>query len=260
MKIIVLVKWSPDASADRSFTDELTVDRTTGDGRLSELDEYPVEQAVRLAESGVDAEVVYLTMGPADAESALRKALSMGGDRAVHLCDDGLRGSDYLGTSAALAAAIRREGFDLVIAGMASTEAGGGVLPAMLAERLGVRQATLAGEIVDIDESAVTVRRDGDAGSVVVRAELPAVISVTDQSGEARYPSFKGIMAAKKKPIQMWDLADIGVAIDDVGSGAAATAVEVAERRPPREAGEIVKDGGEGGRVLAAFLAEQRFV
>jgi electron transfer flavoprotein beta subunit len=259
VKIVVLVKWSPDASAERSYNSDYTVDRDV-EGRLSELDEYAVEQALRLVERGVDAELVYLTMGPSGATEALRAALSMGGDRAVHVLDDAIHGSDYLASSLVLATAIQKLGFDLVIGGMASTEAGGGVLPAMLAERLSVQQATLAGEILSIDAASITIRRDGDFAAATVTADLPAVLSVTDQTGDARYASFRGIMAAKKKKVETWDLAALGLSGADVGLAAAATAVESATKRPPRQAGQIVKDQGEGGRELAAFLAAQRFI
>ena len=259
LKIVVCVKYVPDASADRRFTAEHVTDRAGVDGRLSELDEYAVEQALRVVESGVDAHITYLSMGPAGAADAVRKALSMGGDAGAHVVDDGLVGTDYLGTSAVLAAAIERLGFDLVVCGMASTDGVGSVVPAMLAARLGVAQATLAGELV-VRDGRVRVRRDGDVASEVVEAALPAVVSVTDQTGEARYPSFKGIMAAKKKPTRTFALADLGIDPDTVGLGGAATRVLEATRRPPRQAGTVVKDEGDGGVKLAEFLAAQKFI
>ncbi|MEU6537371.1 electron transfer flavoprotein subunit beta/FixA family protein [Streptomyces sp. NPDC047000] len=259
LRIVVTVKYVPDATGDRHFAEDLTVDRDDVDGLLSELDEYAVEQALQIAESADDAEVTVLTVGPEDAKDALRKALSMGADKAVHVEDDDLHGTDAIGTSLVLAKAIEKAGFDLVVSGMASTDGTMGVVPALLAERLGVPQVTLLSEVT-VEDGVVTGRRDGDTASEQLQASLPAVVSVTDQSGEARYPSFKGIMAAKKKPVQAWDLSDLDIEAGDVGLEGAWSAVETVTERPARTAGTIVKDEGEGGRQLAAFLAERKFV
>jgi electron transfer flavoprotein beta subunit len=253
------VKYVPDAAGDRHFADDLTVDREDVDGLLSELDEYAVEQALQIGDEADDAEITVLTVGPEDAKDALRKALSMGADKAVHVEDDDLHGTDVLGTSLVLAKAIEKTGFDLVVCGMASTDGTMGVLPALLAERLGVPQVTLLSE-VSVADGVVTGRRDGDAASERLEAALPAVVSVTDQSGEARYPSFKGIMAAKKKPVESLDLSDLDIDADEVGLTGAWTAVDAAVERPARTAGTIVKDEGEGGKQLAAYLAEQKFI
>ncbi|MFC7932573.1 electron transfer flavoprotein subunit beta/FixA family protein [Streptomyces cinereoruber] len=259
LRIVVCVKYVPDATGDRHFADDLTVDRDDVDGLLSELDEYAVEQALQIAEEADDAEVTVLTVGPEDAKDALRKALSMGADKAVHVEDDDLHGSDVMGTSLVLAKAIEKTGYDVVIAGMASTDGVMGVLPAILAERLGVPQVTLLSE-VSIEDGVVKGRRDGDAASEQLEAALPAVVSVTDQSGEARYPSFKGIMAAKKKPVESLDLSDLDLEAEEVGLEGAWTAVDSAAERPARTAGTIVKDEGEGGKQLAEFLASQKFI
>ncbi|MFF1917416.1 electron transfer flavoprotein subunit beta/FixA family protein [Streptomyces sp. NPDC058239] len=259
LRIVVCVKYVPDATGDRHFADDLTLDREDVDGLLSELDEYAVEQALQIADGADDAEITVLTVGPEDAKDALRKALSMGADKAVHVEDDDLHGSDAMGTSLVLAKAIEKTGYDLVICGMASTDGTMGVLPAVLAERLGVPQVTLLSE-VSVEGGTVTGRRDGDTASERLEASLPAVVSVTDQSGEARYPSFKGIMAAKKKPVESLDLEDLGIEADEVGLAGAWTAVDSAAQRPARTAGTIVKDEGEGGRLLAEFLAGQKFI
>ncbi|WP_405196252.1 electron transfer flavoprotein subunit beta/FixA family protein [Streptomyces anulatus] len=259
LRIVVCVKYVPDATGDRRFADDLTLDREDVDGLLSELDEYAVEQALQIADGADDAEITVVTVGPEDAKDALRKALSMGADRAVHVEDDGLHGSDVMGTSLVLAKAVEKAGYDLVVCGMASTDGVMGVLPALLAERLGVPQVTLLSEVA-VDGGVVTGRRDGDVASEQLRASLPAVVSVTDQSGEARYPSFKGIMAAKKKPVESLDLDDLGLDADEVGLAGAWTAVDSATERPARTAGTIVKDEGEGGRQLAGFLAGQKFI
>ncbi|WP_436774971.1 electron transfer flavoprotein subunit beta/FixA family protein [Yinghuangia sp. YIM S09857] len=259
MKIVVCVKYVPDATADRGFNEDGTTDRESVDSLLSELDEYAVEQALQIVESGVEAEITYLTVGPDDAKEALRKALAMGGDKAIHVNDDDIQGTDALGTSLILAKAIEEAGYDLVLCGMASTDATMGVVPAMLAERLGVPQVTFLDE-VKVEGGVVKGRREGDAATEQVEASLPAVISVTDRTGEARFPSFKGIMAAKKKPLDEKDLDDLGIDSDAVGLSAAWSTVDAATARPPRSKGEVVTDEGEGGVQLAAFLAAKKFI
>ncbi|CAM5387387.1 MULTISPECIES: electron transfer flavoprotein subunit beta/FixA family protein [Streptomyces] len=260
LRIVVCVKYVPDATGDRHFAEDLTVDRDDVDGLLSELDEYAVEQALQIKEAADDdAEITVLTVGPEDASDALRKALSMGADKGVHVEDDDLHGTDALGTSLVLAKAIEKTGYDLVVCGMASTDGTMGVLPALLAERLGVPQVTQLSE-VSVEGGTVKGRRDGDTATEQLEASLPAVVSVTDQSGEARYPSFKGIMAAKKKPVESLDLDDLDIEADEVGLAGAWTKVDEAAERPARTAGTIVKDEGEGGKQLAEFLAGQKFI
>ncbi len=258
-KIVVLVKFTPDLTGDRSFLADGTVDRVSVPGRLSELDEHAAEQALQVRESSDGWELTYLTMGPDGAQDALRKALSMGGDAAVHVRDDALHGSDAFATSLVLAAAIQRIGFDLVLTGMASTDAGMGVVPALLAERLAVPALTFAGQLT-VSGGAATIVRDSDTSAETVTARLPAIVSVTDRTGEARYPSFKGIMAAKKKPVDTLGLADLGIDPGLVGLAAARSTVLSAARRPARTAGEQVKDNGDGGKLLADFMAANRFI
>ena len=258
MNIVVCVKYVPDAQADPRFAGDNTTDRDGVDGLLSELDEYAVEEALKLRE-GADGKVTVLTVGPDEATDAVRKALQMGADEAVHVVDDAIHGSDYLATSQILAAAIGKLEFDVVITGMASTDGTGGVVPAMLAERLGLPQVTLASEL-SIDGSTVKIRRDNDAASETIEASLPAVISVTDQINEPRYPSFKGIMAAKKKPVETWSLGDLGLDAGQVGLAAAGTAVSEVAPRPPRQAGQIITDAGDGGAKLVEFLAGAKLV
>ncbi|WP_336923060.1 electron transfer flavoprotein subunit beta/FixA family protein [Aquipuribacter sp. SD81] len=262
MKIVVCVKHVPDAQADRTFAADTTTDREAVDGLLSELDEYAVEEAVRLKESGDlgdDVEVVALTVGPDDARDALKKALQMGADSAVHVSDEAVHGSDAVGTSLVLAKALERLGADLVLTGMASTDGAMGVVPAMVAERLGLPQVTYAAEVT-VSGSTVRIRRDGDASTETVEASLPALVSVTDQINEPRYPSFKGIMAAKKKPVEELTLADLGVDAGEVGLDAAWTTALEAEARPPKQAGTVVTDEGDGATRLVEFLATQRLV
>jgi electron transfer flavoprotein beta subunit len=262
VKIVVCVKHVPDAGADRVFAADLTVDREGTDGLLSELDEYAVEQALRLADAADDGdavEVVVLTVGPEDATAAIKRALQMGATSGVHVLDDALHGTDVLGTSTVLAAAVNKAGADLVLCGMASTDGAMGVLPAMLAERLGWPAATYAGHL-EVAEGHATIMREDDTARLTVEVDLPAVVSVTDQSGEARYPSMKGILGAKKKTVLTWDLDDLGVAPADVGLDAAWTRVVAADPRPPRGAGQVVTDSdGSGAAAVLEFLAAGRY-
>ena len=258
MNIVVCMKQVPDTASERKLRPDGVLDRQAADGLINELDEYAIEEGLRLAEAN-GGQVTILTMGPEKAAESVRKALSMGADKAVHLVDEALAGSDSLATSYALAKVLETIGFDLVICGAESTDARTGVLAAMLAERLGVPQLTLAGK-VDVDGLAVTIRRISDDGYAVVTAQLPAVVSVMEKINEPRYPSFKGIMAAKKKPVQTLSLADAGISPAEVGLANAATAVADFAARPPRAAGVIVKDEGDGGTQVAAFLAERKFI
>ena len=268
MNIVVCVKYVPDATAEQKFESDNTVDRVGVPGLLSELDEYAVEQSLQLKEKNADPEsvqVTALTVGPEQAADAIRKALQMGADKGVHVVDDAVAGSDAPATSKVLAEAIRKisgdvGGVDVVVCGMASTDGAMSVVPAMLAERLDLPQVTL-GSVVESQGDQFRIKRDGDTATEVIGATAPLVLSVTDQSGEARYPSFKGIMAAKKKPLDTWSLGDLGVDAGEVGLGAAWTAVETTEARPPRTAGEIVTDeDGSGATALVEFLASKKFI
>lgn len=258
-KIVVPVKYVPDATADRTFTADNTVDREGVDGLLSELDEYAVEQALQVVEAG-DGEVVVLTVGPGDAADAVRKALQMGADSGIHVQDDAIAGSDAMATSLVLAKALEKVGdFDLVFFGMSSTDGEMGVVPTLVAGRLGLPAVTFASEVT-VSGDTVKIKRDADAASQEIEASGKVVVSVTDQTGEARYPSFKGIMAAKKKEVAQWSLADLGLDADQVGLANAFAVVESTTPRPPREAGEIITDGGDGGVKLVEFLASKKFV
>ena len=267
MNIAVCVKYVPDATGDRHFEDDKTVDRVGVDGLLSELDEYAVEQALQIKEKSENPDDVTVTavcVGPEQAVDAVRKALQMGADQGVHVSDEAIAGSDAIATSLVLAKAIQKGtekgSYDLVICGMASTDGSMSVVPAMLAERLGLPQLTLA-SVVEAQGDQVRIKRDGDIATEVVGGTMPLVLSVTDQSGEARYPSFKGIMAAKKKPLETLSLSDLGVDAGDVGLSVAWSQVEDTTARPPREAGEIVKDeDGTGAKALADFLAAKKFI
>ncbi len=263
MNIVVCVKQVPDSWAEKRLQPgDATLDRESAEAVMNELDEYAVEEALRLQEAhgGPEASpVTILTMGPAKAAETIRKALSMGADGGIHVLDDSLHGSDALATSLVLAKALGTVPWDLVVMGTESTDARMSVVPAMLAERLAVAQLTFAGK-VDVDGSNVRVQRVTDTGYDTVQASLPAVVSVVEKINEPRYPSFKGIMAAKKKPVTTLTLSDLGLGADQVGLAGAWTAVADFAARPPKAAGTVVKDEGDGGVKLAEFLATNKFI
>ena len=260
MKILVLAKHVPDATGERGFASDGTVDRASSAGLLSELDEYAVEQALQIADDHDDVEVVIISVGPPEAADAIKRALQMGASAAIHISDEAIHGSDALASSLVLAEAVKKAAADLVICGMASTDGTMGVIPAMIAERLGWPAATL-GATLSVTEDRVTIRRDTDVASLTIEASLPAIVSVTDQSGEARYPSMKGILAAKKKPVESWTLADLGIDAAAVGLEAALTKVLQTTPRPPKEQGRVVGDeDGAGSAALVEFLAAGKYI
>lgn len=259
MKIAVCVKQVPDTWAEKKLDPaDKTLDRESVDGVMNELDEYAVEEALQIAEAN-SGEVVVVTVGPDKATDTVRKALSMGANAAIHVIDPALHGSDALGTSLTLAKVLEGRDFDLVIFGSESTDARMSVVPAMVAERLGVAQLTFANN-VEVAGSEVTIKRQTEYGYDEVAGATPAVISVVEKINEPRYPSFKGIMAAKKKPVETLTLADIGVDAAAVGlAGAASEVVEFADA-PPRAAGTVVTDEGNGGAQIADYLSAQKFI
>ena len=259
MKIAVLIKQVPDTWSERTLREtDWTLDRDAADAVIDEIDTRGVETALQLVEKhGGDVTVV--TMGPERATEALRKALAMGADEAVHITDEGLAGSCALQTSAALAAAIRPLGVDLVITGNESTDGRTGSVPSMLAERLGMPQVTSI-RTLDIDGTSLRAERVKDGGYSEVTATLPAVISVTEKINEPRYPGFKGIMAAKKKKVATLGIGDLGLDPSKTGLANASTVVVDGAPRPPRQSGEKVVDDGTGGTRIAEFLAAARLI
>ncbi len=259
MKIAVCVKQVPDTWAEKALVaSDATLDRDAADGVMNEIDEYAVEEALQIVEaSGGDVTVV--TMGPSRAAETVRKALSMGADAGIHLVDDGLHGSDAVATSYALAEVLRGRGFDIVMFGSESTDARMSVVPAMVAARLGVAQLTFA-QKVDVAGDTVSIQRVTETGFDTVEAALPVVVSVVEKVNEPRYPSFKGIMAAKKKPVETLSIADAGLDPALLGLSAAWSEVADFAARPPKPAGTIVVDEGDGGAKAAVFLSEQKFI
>ena len=259
MKIVVCVKQVPDTWAEKKLdpTDS-TLDRASVDAVVNELDEYAIEEALQLAEAN-GGDVTVLSMGPDRTTESIRKALSMGAARGVHVVDDALHGSCAVATSKALAKAIDKEQPDLVIFGSESTDARMSVVPAMVAEILGYPQLTFANDVA-VAGGSVKIQRQTEAGYDEVEASTPAVISVVEKINEPRYPNFKGIMAAKKKPVDTLTLADLGLSADEVGTAAASSVVVEFADAPPRAAGQVVTDAGDGGVKIADYLSTQKFI
>ena len=261
MNIVVTVKQVPDTWAEKKLDpSDMTTDRATVDNVLNEMDEYGVEEALLLKEAH-GGEVTAVTMGPDKAVEAVRKALQMGADKGVHLCDASLHGSDALQTASALAKVIAPLNPDVVIVSSEASDARGGVVGALLAEYLGLPQLTLARKVTaDPGGGTVTIERQTDNGYATVLGKLPVVVGVIEKINEPRYPSFKGIMAAKKKPMVTMTAADAGIDPGSAGLSGAHSEVDEAQPRPPKAAGQVVKDEGDGGAKLAAFLADQKLV
>ena len=258
MKIIVLVKEVPDTYGDRKLSLETGLaDRAASETVLDEIGERALEVALTHADKNADTEVVVMSMAPAGSAATVRKGLAMGAASAVHVADEALSGADLTLTAQVLAAAIQRAGYDLVITGNLSTDGTGGVIPAMIAELLGVPQLTALTSI-EITADGVKGARATDAGTMDVAAPLPAVVSITERMPDARFPNFKGIMAAKKKPFETLTLADLDIDADD-HSTARSIVLSIAEK-PPRSAGVKIVDEGDAGEKLAEFLVQNRLV
>ncbi len=252
MNVAVLVKQVPDTFSERTLGDDHRSDRGSADAVIDEIDSRGVEVALQLVEAA-GGEVTVVTMGPDRAVEVLRKALAMGADRAVHVVDDALAGADALVTSAVLAAVLGRERFDLVVAGNEATDGRTGSVPSMLAERLGLPAVTQVQKVA-VDGGVLRAERADESGYSEVTAPLPALVSVTEKITEPRYPNFKGLMKAKKKPVETVTAAQLGV---DVSS---ANVVLDATPAPQRAAGRKVTDDGTGGQQTADFLAAARLI
>ncbi|GLZ75775.1 electron transfer flavoprotein subunit beta [Actinorhabdospora filicis] len=259
MNIVVLVKQVPDSGAERSLAgDGWSVDRSGGTNVINEMDEYAIEEALRLKDE-TGAQVTLLTVGPDHAVDSIRKALSMGPDAAVHVSDEAVAGSDALGTAKVIAAALGTLEYDLILSGAESTDGGVQVLPHLLAELLDIAALTGARKVT-VEDGGLLVERQTEDGYEVLRASGKAIVSVWDTINTPRYPSLKGIMAAKRKPVTTLTLADLGVDAATVGRSGAATTVLSAEPRPARGAGVKVADNGDGGDQLVAYLTAEKFV
>jgi electron transfer flavoprotein beta subunit len=252
MKIAVCIKQVPEGSR-RIDPETKRLDRS-GEGALNPFDANAVEEALRLKDAGGEGEIVLVSLGPAKAQDALRKALAMGADRAVLVSDEAAAGADLVATSAALAKALERESADLILFGQQANDSDGAVLWAAVADRLRLPVVSQAAEITHAD-GKLTVKRQTEFGYDVIEAPLPAVIAVSDAINEPRYPSLKGIMGAKSKPQETLSLADIGV--DGLESR---TEVYALNDPPARGDSRKVEDDGNAAQAVLDFLAEKRLV
>lgn len=260
MKVVVCVKQVPVTTGERRYRDDLRLDRDAAERVVNPLDEYAIEVALRLQESGAVETVTYLSMGPEDAADALRRALAMGGDDGILVTDAALEGSDEWATATVLAAALDKIAPDLTLCGMASDDARGSLVPGAVAATRGLPLLSYASELT-IADGAVRIRRLSGTGYDVLEAPLPAVASVTDQIGEPRYASLKGIMAARRKPLETWSLSDVGVAADDLRGGALTRVLEARppESKPPAERVENL-GADEAATKIADWLAARRLI
>ena len=264
MRIVVLVKPVPDpASAGERLGPDGRLDRAAVPAVVNGNDEYVLEAALKLVEaSAVEGEITLLSMAPTNAPETLRKALAMGAHRGVHVTDPALAGSCAVSTAKVLAAALRTLEFDMVFAGVDASDGVGGVVPAAVAAHLGLPYLSSAARIEpDIATRTVRVRRISATGYDLLEAPFPVVISGTQALGEPRYPSLKGIMAARGKEIVTRSLADLG--LDPAGVGGALTTTAVLDSRTPpaRGATEIVRGTpDEGAARIVDFLVERRII
>jgi electron transfer flavoprotein beta subunit len=264
MRIVIPVKWVPDTAGEKQIDPTLlTVDRTSVASVLCPVNEFAIEEAMRIKEArGEDVETVVLIVGPDAAGPTAAKALSYGLDRAVRVTDDAVAGSDALGTAQVIAAAVLKLGFDIVLFGNQSTDARTSLVPAAVAELLGVPSITYVRRL-EVTDAGLSADREHEEGWDTVSSPLPAVVSVVEAINEPRFPSFKGIMAAKSKPSEVWDLSQLeGLDASLVGAGAARAIVMSATPRPPKAAGTVVTDDGSGSAAsqLVEWMAEKKFV
>jgi len=260
MNIVVCVKQVPDTTAKKELTGDFLLNRDQLESVVNPFDEYALEEALRLKEAQ-GGEVTVLTMGPPSAEDSMRKALAMGADGGMLVTDPALRGSDWRATSRVLAKALGMLEYDLVLTGMESTDARSGLVPGGVAEWLGLPLLTFAAKL-DVTGGTARINRQISGGFQEVVAPLPAVVSVVKGANEPRYPSLKGIMAAKRKEIRKLGLSDLDISPDDVGLAGTRTPVTAAVPRPEKQAGQVFKPDTpeEAARRIADFLQAHKFI
>jgi electron transfer flavoprotein beta subunit len=258
MNVVVCVKQIPDPAEPGKLEADNTLDRS-GKLILDESDSYGVEMALQLADAAGGGEVTLVSMAPNAETGGLRTALAMGAAKAILVSDDALSGAGALDTAKVLAAAIKRAEPDLVLAATESSDGYTGTVPEQVAALLGLPSITFA-KHVEIGDGVVNVQRQTEAGYDEVEAPLPAVVSVTAGVVEPRYPSFKGIMAAKSKPVDQPSLGDLGIDPSTVGAAGAGQQIVAVEDAPAREAGEIVEDDGEGFQRIVAYLENLKVI
>ena len=254
MKIAVCVKQIPDPATPYDLDPDSHFVVRPNDQVLDDTDRYGVEVGLQLVEQiGEEATLTLVSMSPSGSLQGIRQALAMGADRAIVIDDESLRGADALTTAKVLAAALEEDGFDLVIAGTESTDGYAGVMPQQLAELLGVPSLSFARK-VEKDGDTLRIERQTEDGYAVVTAPFPAVLTVTSGVVEPRYPNFKGIMQAKKKPVDTKTCADLGIVPE------AQQVILAVEPIPARQAGEVVEDEGEGYLKIIEKLEEAKVI
>jgi electron transfer flavoprotein beta subunit len=254
VNVIVLAKYVPDPNGMPQLGDDFLLKREGVDGAMDPTDEYGVEAGLRVVEKAGEGEVTLVSMGPEPAMAGIRKGLSMGAHGAVVVTDPALRGADALVTARVLAKAIRRKPFDLVISGVESTDGYTGTMPMALAELLGIPSVTFVRSL-DIDGSTLKAERQTEAGFDELEAQLPVLVTVTAGVGEPRYPTLKGIMGAKSKPVEQIAASDLGLSGDDLAPSQRVTSVTDASEKA---AGQVIEDDGTGAEKIAQFLQEAK--
>jgi electron transfer flavoprotein beta subunit len=260
VKIVVCIKQVPATGADKRYTADLRLDRAAAEAIINPLDEYAIEQALRLVDDGAVDVLTYLSMGPEQAAEALRRALAMGGDDAVLITDPALAGADEWATAKVLAAALDKLAPDVSLMGMASDDARGSLVPGAVAAMRDLPLLSYGSELKLADGEA-RVRRLTATGFDWIAAPLPVVATVTDQVGEPRYASLKGIMAAKRKPLETWSLADLGLSADELKGGAL---TKVTDARQPEAKGPTERienlPAAEAATKIADWLAARKLI
>jgi electron transfer flavoprotein beta subunit len=255
MEIVALVKFVPNPDGTPQMGPDFRLKRDGGDGALDPGDEHVVEAALQLAEA-TGGEVTVLSMGPEPAAQAIRRALSMGAHKGVLVTDEALPGADVLATARVLAAAIRRNPFDLVVTGVESTDGYTGTLPMAVAEFLGIPNATFARHL-EASDGGLRVERQTEGGYDVVETPTPALVSVTAAANEPRYPTLKGIMQAKQKPMETVAVADLGLSADQVQASQEVIGMEPVAAK---QGGEIVEDASAAPERVAEFLRAAKVI
>ncbi len=258
MNIVACIKETPSTTAEKSFGPDMRLERRKEDAIPNPFDEYTIEEALRQQEKHAGSTVTILCMGPATATDTLRKALAMGGDRAVLVSDSALAGSDAIGTARVLAAALQKIGFDLALFGSAAADAYGGVVPSATAEFLGLPLLSYASKLDLSGDSTARIQRAAEIGYNEAEAPLPALVSVVKSINEPRYPSMKGIMASKKKPLDTFSLADLGLDPSSVGGAAARERAISSEKVSTQRKGEMYQGNEGAADRVVAFLIEQK--
>jgi electron transfer flavoprotein beta subunit len=258
VNVFVTVKQTPDPNSTPQLGDDFRLVREGVELVMDQGDEYGVEEGLQLAEK-TGGSVTVVSMGPEKANDGIRKALSMGAESGILITDPALAGSDALGTARAIAAAVKDKGFDILICGTESFDGSTGMVPPQVAELLGIPHLSFAKKL-EVEGSKVKVQRQTADGYVMIEADTPVVVTVTGGLNEPRYPTLKGIMGAKSKPVETVDVAALGIDPGQVGDAGALVKVAGVDPAPERQAGEVITDEGQSGERVVAILAELKVI